>query len=212
MCDISEYMITERDYLIYNPYLFEIDRIRKELPGGADLKIELAKNRTELVSKYSFSIPTADDIDVIAKFSPLVEIGAGSGYWAMCLRQAGADIIAYDRFPPEQVPPSPWGDWQDRNYWFESEWSTVSEGSAEAAGLHPDRSLFLCWPMFGSPMALDALEAYKRAGGRTLIYIGDRGSSGDEMFFRRLEEMKLKAKIKRANWPGISENLEIYDL
>ena len=36
----------------------------------------------------------------ILAYSPLVEIGAGTGYWARLLRQLGADIVCYDAVPP----------------------------------------------------------------------------------------------------------------
>ena len=32
--------------------------------------------------------------------SPLVEVGAGTGYWAALLRGRGARVFAYDRDPP----------------------------------------------------------------------------------------------------------------
>mmetsp|Transcript_7858 Transcript_7858/g.19988 ORF Transcript_7858/g.19988 Transcript_7858/m.19988 type:complete len:164 (-) Transcript_7858:188-679(-) len=46
--------------------------------------------------KYAWAIPDQRAIRIIANFSPLVEIGAGKGYWAMLLRQAGADVLALD--------------------------------------------------------------------------------------------------------------------
>ena len=39
-------------------------------------------------------------LDVIAEHSPIVELGAGTGYWAAMLARRGADVIAYDIEPP----------------------------------------------------------------------------------------------------------------
>ena len=70
----------------------------------------------------------------IVRHTPLIEIGAGSGYWAMCLARAGADIIAYDSRPPgEDSPFDPLGG----NRWFEEEWFNVMEGDASMAGTVP---------------------------------------------------------------------------
>ena len=131
---------------------------------------------------------------MVARRSPIVEIGAGSGYWAMCLSQLGADVIAYDRHPPEEG--TPW--WEPANPWFEREWFQVREGDAECARHHPDRSLLLCWPPPGNPMAAAALSMYRDAGGHTLIYIGDRASSGDHEFHSVLGEMS--AIVNRRLW------------
>jgi hypothetical protein len=32
----------------------------------------------------------------IARYAPIVEMGAGTGYWARCLRERGIDAVAYD--------------------------------------------------------------------------------------------------------------------
>jgi hypothetical protein len=37
---------------------------------------------------------------IIAQFSPLIEIGAGTGYWCYLLRQRGVTIWPYDNRPP----------------------------------------------------------------------------------------------------------------
>ena len=104
-----------------------------------------------------------DVIDEIAAHSPLVEIGAGGGYWARCLREAGADIIAYDRRPPGEE--APW-DWREGNQWFDDTWFLVQEGDESMAGLYPERTLLLCWPPIFDPMAANALRLYREAGGK----------------------------------------------
>lgn len=54
--------------------------------------------RAELVRRYAWAVPDAAAIAALAARSPLVEIGAGTGYWARLLAAAGADIIAYDDY------------------------------------------------------------------------------------------------------------------
>ncbi|GLE01415.1 hypothetical protein PINS_up010245 [Pythium insidiosum] len=49
---------------------------------------------------YAYATPTDAALDVIAKYAPLVEMGAGTGYWSAMLQQRGVDIAAFDACPP----------------------------------------------------------------------------------------------------------------
>lgn len=49
---------------------------------------------------YAYAPPTAAALAALAARAPLVEVGAGTGYWARCLRGAGAAVAAYDAAPP----------------------------------------------------------------------------------------------------------------
>ena len=93
---ILDYNITEDDLRIYNPYLKKLKKIidenrHLERDVLADL---LFSQRHDIVSEYSFTIPYYDIVKKIASYSPIVEIGAGSGYWARCLSEFGANVIA----------------------------------------------------------------------------------------------------------------------
>jgi hypothetical protein len=59
----------------------------------------------ELHRKYAWAIPDARALRIIKHFAPVVEMGAGTGYWCSLLRESGVDIVAYDLFggAPEQV-------------------------------------------------------------------------------------------------------------
>ena len=194
-----------------NPYLEEIlALVKARRRSGRDvLARELAGVRGEFIARYAFSIPTPDIVREIARHSPLVEIGAGSGYWAMCLKSAGADIICYDSRPPSEE--APW-DASGGNRWFEDEWCTVIEGDASMAGRYPERTLFLCWPPIHDPMAHDALRGYGAAGGKKIVYVGDPGASGDEAFHRELSALEMETSIRLWAWPGIDERLMIYSI
>jgi len=192
-----------------NPYLEEVlSLVRAGRRAGREALMQaLAEKRGELISRYAFPIPTPDIVEQIVRRSPLIEIGAGSGYWALCLREAGADIIACDIRPPgEELPWDPLAG----NRWFEDEWFNVTEGDASMAGRHPERSLFLCWPPLHDPMAMDALTSYRAAGGKTLVYIGSPGSSGDEAFHRELSAISPELSVGLWSWPGIGERLMVY--
>ncbi len=211
--NIIHYSPCEDDFKISNPYL---KKIRKVIDDNHSLNPEqtaslLLNMRNDFVTEYSFTIPYYEVLKIIADYTPIVEIGAGSGYWARCLSEAGADVTAYDSAPPGEQ--TPW-EWYKGNPWFDDAWYSIIEGDESAAALHPECALFMAWPMPMSPMAYNALSFYKKNGGHTLIYIGDPNpaSSGDEHFYELLYEHREIINMDLFSWPGINEKLLIYSL
>jgi len=210
---IIKYKISDDDLKSYNPYL---KKVKKFIDDNANSELnELASllmvKRHDFVSDYSFTIPYHAILKKAASYSPIVEIGAGSGYWARCLSEMGADVIAYDQWPPGGQ--KPW-EWYRANPWFEDSWYPLIEGDDSSSAYHPDRTLFMAWPVPLNPMAYNALVSYKDAGGRIIIYIGDPHpeSSGDEHFYQMLFEHREIDNIDLYGWPGIHEKFLIYDL
>lgn len=212
MHDILSYRFPEADRRIDNPYLVELRALVEGIRESAGDGSELLKYRAELTARYAFSVPTIGILEMISFHSPLVEIGAGNGYWARCLAQLGADVVAYDRLPPDDALPWPHGGWDEMNYWFDSEWYPVRNGDERFAGLHPQRTLLLSWPLLDDPMASNALRHYLSAGGTRLIYIGDETSSGDAGFHEMKKAFTTLARHKLWSWPGIDDYVEIYEL
>ena len=124
------------------------------------------------VRQYAWAIPTPEAIACVAEYSPILEVGAGNGYWARLLKLAGADVLAFDD-----------RSWNMKDYG--GQWSDVVEGSLELVRRHSHRSLFLCWPPFGEPLARWALVRYQ---GGTVIFIGEQedGCTADSRFYERL--------------------------
>ncbi|MHB8689413.1 MAG: hypothetical protein ACYDB4_19855 [Candidatus Dormibacteraceae bacterium] len=109
-------------------------------------------------------LPKPHLIALIARYSPLVELGAGTGYWTYLLRLAGADVVAYDLAPP--------GKGRENRYHPDVlPWTDVIEGDVDAVMAHSDRALFLCWPPRFSAL-WESLDLYR---GNVVIYVGDRG-------------------------------------
>jgi hypothetical protein len=86
-------------------------------------------------------------------FSPIVEIGAGNGYWASLLRDAGCDIVAFDVASIAQPSPSNRGKGgeikKDRAGQSKApKWAQVLPGGPEvlASPVCRSRALFLCYP------------------------------------------------------------------
>lgn len=173
---------------VNNPYLEEFQTL-----------ISNWENRSLLTHKYSYAIPDDKIVSIILKHSKhIIEIGAGTGYWAWILSQAGADIIAYDAKPY-------------KNYWCDGKWYPVKRGDATMGKYYPERTLMLCWPPFNESVANIALESYKKSGGQQIIYIGEwRGCTGDNTFHESLEtEWKIICEQSMTNWFGVSDSLWI---
>merc|ERR1712185_199770 len=49
----------------------------------------------------SHSVPSTPTLKALAKLGPIVEVGAGSGYWAAMLKERKVDVLAYDIEPPD---------------------------------------------------------------------------------------------------------------
>lgn len=109
-------------------------------------------------------LPEIHLVEALRGIAPLVEIGAGAGYWAYRLRAAGVDVVAYDQAPVG-------GPRENRYHPKASGWSEVLVGDASVLAVHPDRTLLLCWPPAFSSLGT-VLDSYR---GDTVAYVGDRG-------------------------------------
>lgn len=172
---------------------------RREVNGGSPAgSARLGYAQTVLQAAFAYAIPSPETLCWVERVSegrPLVEIGAGRGYWAHQLARLGLDVAAFDSHPPSTA---------GRNTWFPAAagerdlWYPVgglrelarARHEARWAGTEGAHVLLLVWPpAWGHPMASRALAAYERAGGDRLVYVGDPapgGRSGDEAFFERL--------------------------
>lgn len=135
-------------------------------------------DRHSLCTAFSWAIPSPGDVAWIkARLGGrgIVEPGAGHGYWAWQLAQAGVDVVAYEPVAPE-----------DNTFVTGEPWSPVLPGDHDAVKAHPDRSLLLCWPSYSEPWASWALANY---AGDQLFYAGEGegGCCADDGFFRLLE-------------------------
>jgi hypothetical protein len=171
---------------LLNPYL-DIYRLLQNQPAEHQLEL-----RKKLIWAYSWAIPSEEAIDALSKLSPLLELGAGTGYWSWLLRQAGSHVVALDHNPV--APPH---------------WTEVEKGDESFSSRFADRSLFLCWPPYQDPMAHKALLSFTA---KTVAYVGEwRGRTGDDEFHQVLEKEFVKQnEIAIPCWPGFHDRLYIF--
>ena len=194
-----------------NPYLDLVARLGDPLdgwrmtPGLAQL-LDLGERRRELASLFSWAIPTDAAIDVVARYAPLVECGAGMGYWTALLRGRGVDVIACDSAPPGRGA---------RNAYHRRArraWTEVRRASSVAAARqYAERSLVLCWPPFDDDAAsYTVLRAYR---GDVVIHIGepDEGATGSVRFHRELAlNWTLVDALDLPRWPPLRDRVMVY--
>jgi hypothetical protein len=202
--------------MLNNPYLRFFKWIHKRYDQGIpaykdDFCFMPWRWRRTAVSKYAWAVPDDWAIQVIEEQlngMGVVEIGAGTGYWAWMLSQVGIDVAAYDTKIKR------------RKLWY-----PVKRGGAKQAKRFPDRALMLCWPWYGEPMATNCLLNYS---GNTLIYIGEGygGCTADDEFHRLIgegghyeengewvsddSEWSLVVEEPIPQWDGIHDKLSIY--
>lgn len=153
--------------------------------------------RLRLARQYAWAIPCDEALEVIGRYGPIVEGGAGSGYWAKLLRDQGVDVVAYDAAPYE-------------NHWVSARWTEVLVGDHEAMAQHKDRALLLIWPPYDEPMGLDHIKAH---GGTTVILVGEgpHGCTGDRDMHKYLEEhFEERESVDIPQWESIHDWLRVY--
>ncbi|HEY7265474.1 MAG TPA: hypothetical protein VH589_28825 [Trebonia sp.] len=166
------------------------------VPGGLGSVLNLPARRRELAALFSWAIPADGALAVLSRYAPLIEVGAGAGYWAGLLRARGVDVAATDLAPPRRP------------------WTTVAAASAAAAARAPDsggRTLFLCWPPHDDDGAsYAALRAYR---GEVVAYLGGGpgGPAGTVRFHRELTlNWHPAEQVAVPNWPGLRDRLVVY--
>jgi hypothetical protein len=147
-------------------------------------------SRFRVAAWAAFACPNMHAITSLKDFSQglgLVEVGAGVGYWASMLRNAGVDVNAYDKQPASTFfnkkasnyvgnsKKMPTNEYHGR---FDA-WTVVAYGDATTSS-NSKRVLFLCYPPPKDPMALKALRCYT---GDRIAHVGEmRGDTGTKEF------------------------------
>lgn len=164
---------------------------------------ELRLARKPFTRTYGFSIPCAEAIGMLSRLGPLLEIGAGSGYWSALLRNAGLDLAATDEVADGQL-----------GYGFHVGRFAAIEplSGVNAVRAWPERDVFCSWPTEGSPWALAAVRAMRV--GRRLALIGEPrgGCTGTPGLFRYLEtRFRRLGELQIPQFPKVSDSLVVYE-
>jgi hypothetical protein len=119
---------------------------------------------TALAQRCSYVFPDERSLSALSDIAPLVEMGAGTGYWACRLRALGVDVVAFDQAPPDRDRPN-------RYHARTPTWTEVIAGDHTILTRYSNRALLLCWPPLFSTLG-ECLTYYS---GNTVAVIGDGG-------------------------------------
>lgn len=149
--------------------------------GLYDEEFKAVLDRTALCQRYSWAVPSADAINkIIEPGMPVVEIGAGRGYWARCIGEMGGKVLCFDEYPPNKNKPlNP----KELNNWYhpwnrnleEPTYFPVQYGNERILDYNSfgNYTLFMCWtPMDGT--IGKALELFR---GERVVIVGE-GAGG----------------------------------
>lgn len=197
---------------------------------AADLGRPDPQLRSRLLSRYSFAVPTEPALMSVASNATedgIIEIGAGTGYWAHLLRMHGVDVLASDTAPAPSRS----------NRWFAGSqaWTDIIAADHRVVAQHAGRTLLIIWPTKNEVWAAEALQLFWDAGGQTVIYVGELpgGRTGDDLFHALLGEydrcwgcsfgivtmpcicgvsprFRRVQRVTLPHWPGFSDDLLIY--
>lgn len=176
---------------MFNPYFEKFNSIKHGYTTDW-------RYRDSFVEEYAWAVPNTEAIEAIKNLNmPIIEIGAGSGYWAKLISNAGVDVVAFDK---------------RLDYVFTQSWFDVKDGSIEMIKDYPGRAMMLCWPCYQSSFAYEATMEFMRRGGNTMIYIGEDsfGCTGDDKFHRvRQKYWDCTQVVNIPQWGGIHDFMEI---
>ena len=198
------------------------DRIAQEGPSDQRQRWALAwlahyireiGRRRRFMKQYGWAVPTPAAIGLICDFvgdRQMLEIGAGNGLWAYLLSACGLSVTATDNYSWAAPPPGvkaklPSGFPVEPGRFFPVQQLDAVEAVAE----HTDhQALLLCWPPYGKPMAFSGLMAFQ---GDRLVYVGDKGCTGDASFHHELEQHWHQHNLVQIpTWPGIHDAVYLY--
>lgn len=178
-----------------NEYLIRYDHLMNSNSYGVSFEA-----REKMVRYYSWAIPNEAAINKLAELAPIVEMGAGGGYWSYLIRKkvGFSGVVAYDR--RIEIP----------NFWAKRRWTHTFYGQPSKLKKHRNSTLFLCWPPYNTDMAARCLKYYQ---GNRLAYVGEGygGCTGDDAFHDELEEKwNLEETIEIPQWWGVHDQLFVF--
>ncbi len=183
-----------------NPYLQEAQAVNYQWYNWQTRK----DNRDPLVAKYAWAIPNDNAIQLLAGMGPIIEMGAGNGYWAKLIVDAGGKIEPFDVKPGQHHHAA-----MAREVWY----PVINGGPDQITVRHKDWVLLLVWPPYGGSLAFEALTRFMEIGGKTVVFVGESGGgcTADDTFFELLEaHFESVGRADIPQWWGLHDSLTVY--
>ena len=190
---------------------------------------DLSFKSLDMKRKYSWSIPSPAAVNKIKEHLPIIEVGAGTGYWAHCLEKAGVNTSDLHCFDCSTTWLSHLNQYQDGSTCAveNSFYSALQQGPPEVVSSHSDKTLLLMWPDF---MGLGDFghQALLQYSGNTIITVGEwadatlgaysselqntfSGQSFSTAFQLKMSrEFDLQETVRLPSWPLYCDELRVY--
>jgi hypothetical protein len=142
--------------------------------------------RDKFIQRYGFAVLWSEAIEAMRPHAPLLEIGAGSGYWTYELQRHGIDCIATDTMEGEYGFFTREGEDLSLRRWKKQYVEIEKLNSVEAVRKYPNRNLLSVWPDYNKSWAADALDIFT---GQVVIYMGEGygNATADDRFHELLD-------------------------
>lgn len=142
--------------------------------------------RKKLVEEYSWAIPNKKSINYLSNYNNLVEVGAGSGYWAYLINKNEGDCSPYDK--------------------------TNINGYCEVKNYNGDieiNNLLLCWPPSKNKLAYNITKNKKP---KNIVFIGLKTDvTGSKEFHKYIKNNYREINvIDIPSWPRVDDKLYSY--
>lgn len=164
--------------------------------------------RHDFIAKYGFAIINDEVVELLKGYQPILEVGAGSGYWSYELQQAGIDVITTD--PMTGIYTHGVGMHRTSRHW-ENKYTKIEQLVAKKAiRKYPNRNLLTVWPDYDASWTHKMLRNFT---GKYLIYVGEGsgGCTGSETFHEILDtEYTEVADLTIPQFDGLHDRLYIY--
>lgn len=176
----------------------EYEKFVASIPYGKHT-VEYFSSRETARKKFGFSIPDFNTLKFIKSLKqPILDVGAGNGYWVWELKKLGVDARATSL--------------QKEWYPLQMNWGDVENLTAiDAIAKYPNTVLMYNWPCYAEPWAHESLLTYQ---GNQVIYIGEGfgGCTANDGFHQELEDNWIeKKKIYIPQWWGLHDTFMYYE-
>lgn len=155
----------------------------------------------------AYAVPNRDALWLLASLAPIVDWGAGTGYWASLLHDRGVEAYALDSCPPA-------GNTGAKNEFHgqtQAFTSVLHASDASALKQYSHCTLLLCYAPNDTTMGKEALQHFT---GNAVVHVGEfRGDSGDpdlEQILLWSGSFKLEKEISLPNFANTAYALTLW--
>ena len=177
-----------------------------------DSALSSFRARENLIHKFAFAIPNEESFKVFKKHQPLLEVGAGTGYWAYEIANRDIDIIATDIcfFNKKYNFSHIWSDEFGRSKLRSAKFIFAKMSAEDAIQKYPNHTLFMCWPCYCEAWSGEALKKYK-GNHFILISEGQSGCCGGEELWEEIDKNWLEIEtVAIPKFEGIHDFIAVY--